>query len=255
VTEVPWFRRWFGEEYLSLYPHRDEEEAVRAVDLLLECVPLSSSSHVLDLACGAGRHLRALTERGVHSVGLDLSLPLLLRYREDAATKPVVRGDMRSLPFAGGAFDAVTSFFTSFGYFHDDRDDRRVLEEIRRVLRPGGHILLDFLHADRVRESLSFRDEEQVGGRWVIQERRLLQGGQIVEKTIRIEDETPAQPQVYTERVRLYSPEELEALLIEHGLEPEDRFGDYGGSPFDAASERVILLARVPSTGGEGRPT
>ena len=59
ATPRDWFRAWFGDEYLAIYPHRDIEEARRAVRLYLDRVPPSPGS-VLDLACGAGRHLREL---------------------------------------------------------------------------------------------------------------------------------------------------------------------------------------------------
>ena len=48
-----WFRDWFGEEYLALYPHRDEEEARQAVDLYREVSSPQPGSRLLDLACGA----------------------------------------------------------------------------------------------------------------------------------------------------------------------------------------------------------
>ena len=52
---------------------------------------------------------------------------------------------MRRLPFRDGAFEAVANLFTSFGYFFDEAQNRRVLGEIARVLRPGGAFLLDLM--------------------------------------------------------------------------------------------------------------
>ena len=105
----PWFARWFGEEYLHLYPHRDQEEANRGVALILAQIQLSEGDRVLDLGCGAGRHLRAFEAHALRGVGLDLSLPLLRRSRAKGTAAPLVRGDIRHLPFASGAFDAATS--------------------------------------------------------------------------------------------------------------------------------------------------
>ncbi len=129
-----WFRDWFGEEYLALYPHRDEREAREAVDLFRDVALPAAPSRILDLACGAGRHLRELRDVGFEAIGLDLSLTLLRSARSTAEADPLVRGDMRKLPFADAAFDGLTSFFTSFGYFADPVDDRRVLLEMERVL-------------------------------------------------------------------------------------------------------------------------
>ncbi len=244
MKDAPWYRRWFGEEYLHLYPHRDLQEAALAVDLLLESVPLRRVDRVLDLACGSGRHMKALHQRGIRTTGLDLSHALLLRAGLAVPGAQLVRGDMRNLPFPEGVFSAVSSFFTSFGYFEDELDDRAVLGEVRRVLRRGGYLLLDFLNADRVRESLEASDERVVEGQRVIQDRALEDDGRIVRKQIRISAEGE-EPRVFMERVRLYEAEELESMLSEQRLEPVARFGGYDGAPPSSESPRVIILAQA----------
>ena len=245
VDDSPWYRRWFGEEYLQLYPHRDEAEAGEAVGLLIDECSLVRGDSVLDLACGAGRHLRSLRERGLRAIGLDLSLSLLLNAKGADPEEALVRADMRVLPFARDHFAAVASFFTSFGYFRCDDDDGRVLLEIRRVLRDGGYLLLDFLNSRRVRETLSPRDESEIDGRQVVQERRLVDGGRAVKKTIRIGGEGGREPEVFHERVRLYSATELKTLLTSCRLTPERWFGDYAGGPLTESAPRVIALARA----------
>jgi SAM-dependent methyltransferase len=245
-SEVPWYRRWFGEDYLELYPHRDRAEARAAVDLFRELTRMESGARVLDLACGAGRHLEFLCDCDLWSVGLDLSSSLLRRACQAVPSAVLVRADMRRLPFAPGSFQGVTSFFTSFGYFESEDGDRRVLEEARRVLRNDGWLLLDFLNAHEVLDGLSPRDEEEVDGRRVVQERRLVDDGRVVEKTIRIEsvagDEPPRR---FQERVRLYTAAELEFLLSSVGFRLRRRVGDYGGGPVHEGSPRVIVLAQA----------
>ena len=77
-----WFEQWFGEEYHALYPHRDEEDARRAVALIQRVVPWQSGDAVLDLACGPGRHAAELERLGARVVGFDLSRAMLRRARE-----------------------------------------------------------------------------------------------------------------------------------------------------------------------------
>lgn len=243
--EVPWYRRWFGEAYLEVYPHRNESEAEEVVQLLLEHAPLPPGARILDLACGAGRHLRPMARRGLAPVGLDLSFPLLRRAREANPREALVRGDMRWLPFGPGSFAAVASFFTSFGYFSDDRDNERVVGEIRRVLGPRGFLFLDFLNAQRVRDTLSPRDEVELDGRRMIQERRLVESGRAVEKTIRLDGTAGGPAEVFRERVRLYSADELTELLVRQGLHPAEWFGSYGGDALAPSAPRVIVLARA----------
>ena len=238
-----WYRRWFGEEYLSLYPHRDQAEAGRAVELVLRAVDAPGRLHALDLACGAGRHLTALAARDVEAVGLDLSYPLLRRAIRAGAA--VVRGDMRELPFADAEFSLVTNFFTSFGYFQEPAEDERVLAEVRRVLALGGAFAFDFLNAERVRGSLPARSERQVDGRRVLETRYLTEADSVVEKRIDLHDPADRFPHTFYERVRLYSARELQALLTRHALVPTHRFGDYNGAPLSPASPRVILIGRA----------
>lgn len=241
-SDVEWFRDWFGTEYLELYPHRDEEEAARAVALFRRTAHLPAGSPVLDLASGAGRHLGPLGRAGAWPVGLDLSWPLLVRARSMDPIVPLVRADMRWLPFRDASFAAVGSFFTSFGYFSDERDDLRVMDEVRRVLRPGGTFMLDFLNAERVRSGLVHEDEREISGRRVKQKRRI-EAGRVV-KRIEISGPEGGTPRVFHESVRLYEPEELHGRLLGAGLSPERRYGDYGGQDFDAESPRLIIVGR-----------
>lgn len=234
-----WFRDWFGEEYLELYPHRDEAEAARAVRLYLEAA--TPAAPVLDLACGGGRHLRELAEAGVEAIGLDLSRVLLAEARRAVPGLPLVRADMRRLPFRDETFGGLTSFFTSFGYFPSVAEDRSVIQGVRRVLRRGGTFMLDFFNADRVRETLSPRDERRIGDRRVIQTREIV--GDTVVKHIRVCDEgTAGGERRFEERVRLYGAAELGEMLEAEGLRVDARYGDYAGGRFDAAAERLILV-------------
>lgn len=245
MRRTPWFRHWFGDEYLALYPHRDNREAREAVELLRAAGGDDLGLRVLDLACGGGRHLAELAEHGFRSTGLDLSLPLLATAREAAPGAYLVRGDMRILPFASGAFDVVTSFFTSFAYFEDEYDDQRVLREVRRVLVGGGTFLLDFLNANAVRENLKAEDQRIVGDVEVRQQRRLVAEGRIVEKRITIAATDGTPPRAFVERVRLYEPHELDRMLMLAHLEPGQRFGGYDQTAFEASAPRYIVMGRA----------
>ena len=111
-----------------------------AAGLAWRLLDLAPGLSVLDLACGHGELAGALAARGCAVTGLDSSAAFLDRARADAAAARVsveyVAGDMRELPWAG-RFDRVVSWSTAFGYFDDDVN-RAVLDQIARVLRPGG---------------------------------------------------------------------------------------------------------------------
>jgi SAM-dependent methyltransferase len=235
-----WFEDWFGEEYLALYEHRDHHEARELVRLIAERLGDAPDAPVLDLACGAGRHQRMLCDRGWWTVGLDLSPSLLRAARAEDRIGPLVRADMRRLPFADASFAVVVNLFTSFGYFREDTQHLRVLREVARVTRPGGWFVLDYLHADHVRDTLVSRDEQTVGATVVELEREISPDGRFVRKTITIGE----LGRTFVERVRLFEPEELVALSTAAGFEVGAVLGDYVGGALTATSPRTILFAR-----------
>jgi SAM-dependent methyltransferase len=232
-----WFEHWFGDEYLRLYPHRDETDAAEAIDLIATRMEGHGVNSVLDLACGAGRHARLLCDRW-WTVGLDLSPALLKVARRESPDAPYVRADMRELPFASETFDLAVNLFTSFGYFDDDQEHAQVLKCVGRVTKRGGTFVLDFLNPAEVRRNLVARDESVVGGATVEQFRRISADRKYVEKTIRVRGRE------YLERVRLLSARELEAMLEAAGFDVVERVGDYTGASWSEESPRTILFSR-----------
>jgi demethylmenaquinone methyltransferase/2-methoxy-6-polyprenyl-1,4-benzoquinol methylase len=107
-----------------------------------------STDHVLDAACGTGDLAEAFTAAGAARVcGVDFTEPMLrlarrkaarVRRRPGRATPEYVSGDIMHLPFADASFDIVS---IAFG-IRNVSDPRRALREFRRVLRPGGRLLI-----------------------------------------------------------------------------------------------------------------
>jgi len=238
VTE--WFEQWFGEEYLQLYPHRDEADAERAV-ALIDRVAKLDGARVLDLGCGPGRHAVRLAQCGATVFGLDLSMPLLSRARH--GTPPLtslVRGDMRHLPFCHGTFDVVVNLFTSFGYFADDREHAQVIRGVADALVPGGKLFMDFLNADSVRANLVRHEERRFGNRHVAIERRLSDDHRFVVKEMHMVDDGRS----FLERVRLFSADDLTEMMGQAGLQVIQRFGNYAGDELGRDAPRAIIVAQ-----------
>jgi SAM-dependent methyltransferase len=229
-----WFEEWFGEEYLALYPHRNDADADELVGLLTRVLPWRPGLRVLDVACGPGRHARALELAGARCVGVDLSAALLARARR-VTSAPLVRADMRALPIRAGSMDVTVNLFTSFGYFEDDWTHREALAAMVATVRPGGWFVIDFLNADAVRGQLA--SASLAAG--APGPRRLSDDGRFVLKSI-----TTASGRQLAERVRLFSATELEAMLEAAGLAVRHRFGSYAGAPLSAGAPRTILLGQ-----------
>jgi SAM-dependent methyltransferase len=233
-----WFEEWFGEEYLRLYPHRDEEEAAQAVALVIQATGFRPGWRVLDVACGAGRHARAFEAAGARCVGVDLSATLL-RIAQTATTAPLVRADMRVLPIRSGSMDLTVNLFTSFGYFDRDAEHAAALGEMVATLKPGGWFVIDFLNREVVRRRLVPHEVMVVDGGKVKVTRSVSPDGHYVSKTI----DTPSGRR-FVERVRLFGAEEISAMLERAGVAVRHRFGDYDASDHDEHSPRTILVGQ-----------
>jgi ubiquinone/menaquinone biosynthesis C-methylase UbiE len=98
-------------------------------------LPWVSEGPVLELACGTGQLLPELSERSRFVVGLEVSDSMLIAARKKAGLTQVqvTQGDAFALPFATESFETVVSTFPA-GFI----TRREVLDEIARVLKPGG---------------------------------------------------------------------------------------------------------------------
>lgn len=234
-----WFEEWFNDEYLALYPHRDEADAEQLVALLRREVGWMPDWRVLDVACGPGRHARAIEAGGARCIGLDLSMTLLRRARS-LTTAPLIRADMRRLPVRSRSMDLTLNLFTSFGYFEDDAQHRAALAEMAGTVRRGGWFAMDFLNAARVQATLVPSETATLGGTAVRITRDLIAGARFVRKRMETDD-----GRAWVERVRLFRPAELEAMLGETGIRVVARYGDYVGGSITESSPRAILIGRA----------
>jgi SAM-dependent methyltransferase len=239
---MAWYREWFGEEYLELYPHRGATEAEDHAGFVASALAGGPApGRVLDLACGTGRHADALRALGYRAYGTDLSLTLLAH----SPRLPRAAGDMRSLPFASGAFDWVLNFFTSFGYFERERENFEVLEEMVRVLAVGGRFVIDLFNIDWVLANLEPRGEMECGDKRATIERWYDPAARRINKRIRLQ--TPGRPaRTFLESVRAYRLDEVTSALAWAGLAVTDSYGDFRGSDFQRDSPRLILVGHKP---------
>ena len=105
---------------------------------VLEAVGVRPGERVLDLAAGTGTSSEPFAHAGATVVPTDLSLGMLAIGRRRRPALAFVAADALQLPYADGAFDAVT---ISFG-LRNVEDTQAALAEMHRVTRPGGRLVV-----------------------------------------------------------------------------------------------------------------
>jgi SAM-dependent methyltransferase len=177
---------------------------------------------VLDLACGHGRHARALAGE-VRVVGLDRSRAYLRRAAaeggapRDAGRPAWVRGDVRALPFRAGAFDAAFSWYASLFMF-DDRVNAACLAEAGRVLRPGGRLLVHHANPLRLAREPHATARRELPDGSVVEEESSFDPARGVDRCARTLVRPGGVPLAGTAELRYYLPAEWGPLAGRAGL-------------------------------------
>ncbi|WP_062302692.1 class I SAM-dependent methyltransferase [Demequina subtropica] len=141
-----------AEAYAASLPDAGFEAALdlAVIDHFVSMLPAAAS--VLDAGCGTGRMLAHLRghDPGMTLTGVDLSAGMLAEARHLAAGAELTLGDLSELPYADARFDGVLAWYS---IIHTPPHGLpRVCTELRRVLRPGGVLLVGFQSGSGSRE-------------------------------------------------------------------------------------------------------
>jgi ubiquinone/menaquinone biosynthesis C-methylase UbiE len=122
-------------------PHRDE---TRRFLVDSSQIHTTHQARVLDVCCGTGSVILAFAEKyaGIQAIGYDFSPGMLQKAREKDVNHSVVlvNGDAASLCFASDCFDVVCCSHALYELKGQAR--RQALEEMKRVIKPGGQVLI-----------------------------------------------------------------------------------------------------------------
>lgn len=237
-----WYENWFNSPYYHiLYKDRDHKEAESFITRLNDFLNPPSSSLLLDVACGKGRHALYLSNLGYNVDAFDLSpnnISHAKKYESDKLHFYI--NDIRK-PLKINHYDFVFNLFTSFGYFNSIDENQVALNAMSQNLKSNGVLVLDFMNCEAVLRQLPTNEEKRIGGLdFMI--RKKLKDNQII-KQINFEDK--GKQYAFEEQVRVIDKAQFESFFEKAGLEIEHTLGDYDLSNFDkSVSERLIFIAR-----------
>lgn len=209
-----------AESYESLEPWYTHLYEVLHTIVRTELAPPAAagrSLRALDAGCGTGFQAAVLVSLGYRTHGLDVSAGLLAAARRRRGSIALARGNIEALPYDEATFDAVTCCGSTLSFVEAPRV---AVAEIGRVLRPGGLLLLECEHRwslDLLWGALSSLTGDSLGYElsphdvWQLLGSREAEGCRV---------HYPGYG-----AIRLFSVDEVRALLDEAGLEPSRTWG------------------------------
>jgi SAM-dependent methyltransferase len=258
---------WEGwDSYAPFYDWENARTLGRRDVAFWRRIAVEARGAVLELGCGTGRISSPLVRAGVRLVGVDRSAPMLQRARQRLAklkkgpypfsakrgTAPfLVRGDIRRLPFAAGAFTSVIAPYGVLQSLLVDRDLSATLDSVARVIEPGGVFGLDLVpdvpdwreYSNRVR----LRGQARRGVHFTLIEsvrqdrvrRRTTFEQRYVERR-----KSGSSEHRFELTFRTVSIERMADRLNRAGFAVEHVLGDYRGRPWDRRADVWIILAK-----------
>ena len=212
---------------------------------------------VLELACGTGRITIPIAEQGIQITGLDISEPMLSHAQKKSAVKGIdvewIRADCRNFKL-NKKFNLIILPFNSIAHLHDLESIEACFSCVKEHLTNEGRFVidvfnprLDILTRDPNRRYPVAQYSDPDGkGEVVITENNIYEPATQINRTkwyFKIGSQT--EESVEELNMRIFYPQELDALLLYNGFTIEAKFGNYGEMSFVSASPKQLIVCHI----------
>jgi len=248
-----WWKTLFDEVYLQTDARSVCNEALTCleIDFLIRKLDLHRSDPILDLCGGHGRHALEFSRRGYQRVFLLDYSAYLLNHGLHAARRnklgtAFIQGDARCPGLRDKIFKAILIMGCSFGYFTDDTENWKILENTYRMLKPSGHLLLDLPNREYVIKHFTPEIHHKTDDEIEITRTRELKNNTIYARE-KVVSRTHGLIRVNNYCTRLYDINEITGLLVAGGfgdIHSESDFMDRSDKGnYGSMTSRMVVMA------------
>jgi D-alanine-D-alanine ligase len=248
-----WWKDIFDEVYLLTDARSVCDDALtkREVNFLEKILLFDKSQSILDMCGGQGRHSLELSRRGFKEVTvLDYS-NYLLNFgknlaREEKLKTHFVQADARQTGFLSESFQHIIIMASSFGYFTEDAENQKILEEVHRLLKFNGTLLLDLPNREFVIQNFKSSSTHQINEDLTAYRDREL-GNDIIRSREKVVSKSRGVIKDSTYCFRLFSEEIISNMLSDAGFSQitceKDFMNRQGEEDYGSMTNRMIVVA------------
>ena len=245
MKQTDW-KNFFDEDYYTYFQSVDN--SAKEAKFIIKFLDLKKEDHILDIGCGNGRHLLKLHKAGFRNLtGVDFSENFVEFVQKHVEEKGLLGMNVEHADFLQHdlkkSFDKAYSFFSSFGYFSDERNEEYI-KKVAEILNPGGLFLLDIFNYFYFVKNYQEMIEVDKGDMHFVNKNKFDVELSINEAENVITDKETGRKKEYSYVMRYYTVSEIKNMLAKQGFEIVSILGDYEGQKINTQSKRAIFVCR-----------
>jgi SAM-dependent methyltransferase len=241
---MEWFDKFFDKNYNKAYIHLDKERTEKDCNFIREMLNLQVEHDILDIPCGFGRHAIQFTKDGYKITGMEYHPDQIdeakQNMQKEGVTFPLVQADMRNIPHKN-RYDRLYNYFTSFGYFSDEENEKTI-GEFHKALKPGGLVLIELANRDYFLRECQGSSVQRLEDEKILLQEHSFDSLTSVNNSTQILIENNKVVNERKMQHRLYSPHEIIGIFKKYNFKIL-KVCDADGMNISVIPKRIIVVA------------